>query len=111
MRKVYPAVVSKVQPGPPGIEEEMLLTYLPTYLVAYAKVKDEVAYEVVKAMWENHEQLAKIEPKLKSWTPDKFVTPQAVIPYHDAAVKFYKEKGVWTEEMEKAQKRLLEEKY
>jgi len=111
MRKVYPVVITKVKPGAPGILEPMWLTYLPSYIVAYGKVSDTVIYDVSKAMWENHKELARIEPKLKRWTSDKFVTPQAVIPYHDGAIKFYKEKGVWTEEMEKVQKRLLAEKH
>jgi len=110
MRKAYPAIISQVQPGPPGIEEPMWLTYLPAYIVAYAKVSDKVVYEVVKAIWENHKELGRIEPKLKGWTPDKYVSTQATIPYHSGAIKFYKEKAVWTEEMEQVQKKLLAEK-
>jgi len=111
MRKIYPAVIGRVEPGPPGIKEPMWLVYLPTYLVAYSKVRNDVIYDVVKAIWDNYKELALIEPHLKRWTPEKYVTTQAVIPYHDGAVKFYKEKGVWTQEMEKVQKRLMAEKY
>jgi len=110
MQEAYPAVISEVQPGPPGIDEPMWLTYLPAYLVAHASVSDKVIYEVVKATWENYEALGLVEAKLKKWTPDRFVSAQATIPYHPGAIKFYKEKGVWTDEMDKMQKRLLAEK-
>ncbi len=44
---------------------------------------------------------------LKEWTPDRFVSKEALIPYHPGAIRFYKEKGVWTDEMAKLQEALL----
>lgn len=110
MRKIFPAQISRVDPGPPGINEPMWLLYLPGYLVAYGKVNDDTIYQVTKASWENYKELGQVDPKLKSWTADRFVSNQAVIPYHSGAIKWYKEKGVWTKEMEELQKKLLSEK-
>ena len=43
---------------------------------------------------------------MRGWSPKGFVNPTTSIAYHPAAVQFFKEKGVWTPEMVKAQARL-----
>jgi hypothetical protein len=32
--------------------------------------------------------------------------PEATIPYHPAAVRFYRERGAWTPEVDQAQQKL-----
>jgi len=110
MRKVYPAMVTKVQPGAPGVHEPMSLVYLPAYLVARGNLADDVVYKVVKAAWEHNADLGKVDKKLKSWKPSGFVSPQAALPYHPGAIRFYKEKGVWTPRMEQANRARLAER-
>ena len=77
------------------------------YLVGRAGLAEEAVYQMVKALWENYKELAPIHPLLKGWTPDRFASKEARIPYHPGAVKFYMEKGAWTSEMEKLQRELL----
>ncbi|MFC2013629.1 TAXI family TRAP transporter solute-binding subunit [Chloroflexota bacterium] len=110
MREAYPAVITQVQPGPPGIDEPMWLAYLPSYLVAHASVDNKIVYELAKVTWEHYAELGQVDPRMKSWVPKGFLSDQATIPYHPGAIKFYKEQGVWTSEMEQVQKRLLAEK-
>ncbi|MDH3234147.1 MAG: TAXI family TRAP transporter solute-binding subunit [Alphaproteobacteria bacterium] len=107
MRKVYPAVVTRVKAGPPGIREDMTLVYLSTYLVAYTKVSDDVVYRTVKTLWEHNAELRKSAKRLRGWSTDKFASEKAIIPYHDGAIRLYKEKGVWTPALAKRQKELL----
>jgi hypothetical protein len=102
MNKVYPVMTTRVEPGPPGIREPMSLVYLPAYLVARGDLDDDVVYAVVKAAWEKNAELAQVDNALKSWTPDRFVSAQAALPYHPGAIRYYKERGVWSEAMEKA---------
>lgn len=107
MHKVYPAVVTKVKAGPPGIEKDMYLTYLPTYLVGHAKVSNETIYAVTKALWEHNADLKKANPRLRGWATDKYATADATVPYHDGAIRFFKEVGAWTPEIDAHQKALL----
>ena len=107
MRKVYPAVVTKVKAGPPGIRKDMYLVYLSTYLVAYGKVSDDVVYGTVKTLWEHNDELRKGAKRLRGWSHKKFASDKAIIPYHNGAIRLYKEKGVWTAALAKRQKELL----
>ena len=107
MQKVYPAVIRPVKAGPPGIETDMHLTYLPTYLIAHSKVADAAIYAATKALWEQNDQLRAANPRLRGWLATGFATADSVLPYHDGAVRYFKEKGVWTSEMESHQAALL----
>ena len=61
----------------------------------------------LKALWDNESQLAPIHPMLKEWTRDRAAGADVTIPYHPAAIRFYRERGVWKPEMDQAQQRLL----
>jgi TRAP transporter TAXI family solute receptor len=111
-REKFPGYPIKVTPGPgrTGVEKEQYLWAYDNYLVGRQDLSDEAAYLVVKALWENYKELGSIHVLLKNWVPDRFVSKDALIPYHPGAIKFYKEKGVWTDEMAKLQKELLDKK-
>lgn len=108
----YPGYPARVAPGPgkTGVDKEMYLWGYDIYLVSRAGLPDDAVYQMVKALWENYKEFAPIHPLLKEWTTERFVSKEARIPYHPGAVKFYKEKGSWTSEMEKLQRELLAQK-
>lgn len=108
MKKVHPGYYPiPVKPGRPGVTKKITVMGKDINLVASGKLSDEVAYLITKALWENYKELAPIHPRLKLWTPDRFASTRSVIPYHPGAIKLYKEKGVWTKELEAHQKKLL----
>ncbi len=107
MRKVYPAVVTPVKAGPPGIEQDMHLTYLPTYLIGHAKVSNDTIYAVTKALWEKNADLRAANPRLRGWATERYATVDVTVPYHDGAIKYFKEAGVWTAGMQAHQAQLL----
>lgn len=73
-----------------------------------ADVSDELVYQVTKALWEQAEQLREQHPALKrGFSRERMIDAGISIPYHSGAIRFYKEVGAWTEEMEQAQARLL----
>jgi TRAP transporter TAXI family solute receptor len=111
-KEKFPGYLTKVTPGPgkTGVDKEMYLWSYDNYLVGRQDLPDEVVYQIVKALWENYTELGSIHVLLKDWTPERFVSKEALIPYHPGAIKFYKEKGVWTDEMEKLQGALLAKK-
>jgi len=98
-----------VEPGPgfTGVREPITMMAYDIYLVGRTDLSDEAAYTIVKALWENNEELGAIHPRLKEWKTERFVSEQATIPYHPGAIKFYKEKGIWNEQMDALQEELL----
>lgn len=111
-REKFPGYPIKVSPGPgrTGVEKEQYLWAYDNYFIGRKDLSEEVVYLVVKALWENYKELASIHILLKDWIPDRFVSKEALIPYHSGAIKFYKEVGVWTEEMARLQEALLAKK-
>jgi TRAP transporter TAXI family solute receptor len=108
----YPGYPIKMMPGPgrSGVEKEQYLWAYDNYIVARQDLSDEAAYEVVKALWENYKELGLIHADLKNWVPERFVSKEAIVPFHPGAIKFYKEKGIWTDELLKLQESLLAKK-
>jgi uncharacterized protein len=112
MRKFHPGYMVKVKPGPgnTGIEKEQYLWAYDIYLIAYEKLPDRAAYLMTKALWENYKGFERVHKLLVDWTPERFVSKHATIPYHPGAIAFYKEKGVWDGEMERLDKSLIDMK-
>lgn len=112
LQEKFPAEIVKVSPGPgkTGIREDTYLMSYDFYLVGRESLPESLVYDLVKTLWEKNQELTVINKNLQDWTPENFVTPQNTVPYHPGAVKFYREKGVWTPEMEKHQQELLSAK-
>jgi hypothetical protein len=77
------------------------------YLIAGKSVSDDMVEAAVKAIWDGVDKLAPIHPIFKEWTRERAVTAEMTIPYHPAAVRFYKERGAWKPEHETIQQKLL----
>ncbi len=108
MQAVHPGYYPiTVKPGPAGITEEMPVLGKDVTLVASERLSEDVAYQITKALWENYKELAPMHPRLKLWTPNRFASTRAVVPYHPGSIKWYREKGVWTKELEEHQEKLL----
>lgn len=75
-------------------------------LITIERVPESVIYEATKVMWEHQKELNQ-KPALERWDPQRFCSPRFFVPYHSGAIKFYKEQGLWTKEMDDRQKELL----
>ena len=91
-----------------GVPEEQYLMHVDIVFVAREDISQAAIYEITKALWEHNDELVK-RPGLMEWTTDKYLTKEPLLPYHDGAIRFYKEKGLWTNDMEAFQKERLSE--
>ena len=83
------------------------LWYKPSYVISSVQVSDEVVYTLLKALWDHHQETWGMHRALKAFKPEKFIDNKFPIPVHTGAIKFYKEKGMWTPEREKRQQENL----
>jgi uncharacterized protein len=98
VKKHYPYGYLRLeQPGPGNVG-----VLEPSYSLAYdalvfagSKTPDQVVYQTAKVMFENAKQMGETAPPLRLFDPKAIAKDLGVLQYHPAAVKFYKEVGVW----------------
>lgn len=79
-------------------------------IVSRTDLSEEAAYEFVKTLWEHDKELKPYHPRLGDWVKKHFASERASAPYHPGAIKFYKEMGVWTDDLAAHNKKLLKQK-
>ncbi|MDA0240688.1 MAG: TAXI family TRAP transporter solute-binding subunit [Proteobacteria bacterium] len=84
-----------------GVLEPTRVAAFQTLLNISAKVSDKDAYMLAKTLRENWEDLQKSYAPLRGVMKDKLAVPLNPIPYHDGAVKYYKEAGIWSDANDK----------
>jgi len=77
------------------------------YLAGHKALPDAVVQSTLQAVWENIDKLPPLHPAFKEWTRERAVDPDVTMPYHPAAIQFYKGRGVWSAKMDEAQRRLV----
>jgi uncharacterized protein len=81
---------------------------LNSYFVARGDLSDDLVYKVAKAILDNHEEFVSYHAAAASWTAEASLRNPA-IPFHDGAIRYYKEKGMWTDELQSRQEELLKQ--
>jgi len=108
-RKANPAYMPYTQKAGlyPYVEESVTIFVHPWNVVARTTLPENVGYEVVKAIWQNADKLPTFHALFREWKTAGFASTAAGAPYHPGAIKWYKEQGVWTSELEAYQKEML----
>ena len=88
------------------VGDTCVLTY-DIYLVGHKALPGEVVQATLKAIWDNIAKLPPLHAQFQDWTRERAASAEVTIPYHPAAIQFYKEKNLWNTKMDEAQKRLL----
>lgn len=95
-----------VVPPSGAIKEPLLGVTVPFWYFSSPRLSEEAVYQIVKAIWDNYKEIQSVHPDVKDYSRE-IMFGKPVVPYHNGAVRLYKEKGVWTDEFEKLQKALL----
>jgi TRAP transporter TAXI family solute receptor len=76
-----------------GITQEVPTVAVNAVLIAGNQLKEEMVYNLTKALFENQADLASAHAKGKELN-SQYAVKGVSIPYHPGAVKYYKEKGL-----------------
>jgi TRAP transporter TAXI family solute receptor len=99
------AVIKKGQ-GPLTPPEDVSVLAIECGMAAAAQTSAETVYQVLKAVYDHHDSWKGVHP-LANQTTLKKALQVVVVPFHDGAIRFYKEAGLWTAELDARQKELL----
>jgi TRAP transporter TAXI family solute receptor len=85
-----------------GQEKEFSVFGLNTYIVAGPHASEEQVYLITRTLFDNLEEFGTYHNEAKKWTIDNTLTDPK-IPFHPGAIRYFKEQGYWTPELEKIQ--------
>jgi len=86
--------------------EELPAVALNTYLISSPELDEETVYQIAKSVFENIEKFRSYHATGGQWTVENTLIAPA-LPYHDGVVRYFKEIGVWTDEIQAKQDKLL----
>lgn len=93
--------------GLPGVPKDTTVIGGFGYITVNKDVPEELVYQMVKTLWEHVDELQAAHPFLRTWTHETMALEKIVVPYHPGSIRFFKDKGVWTQQMEKNHNALL----
>ncbi len=105
VRSRLPWYVPHIATEGPTIPPEGIQVFTSAYplLVAMDDAEDATVYNLIKVMHEHYDEYRDNAPGAMGWRMDLQQLENAFIPYHDAAVRYFREIGVWTDAAEATQ--------
>lgn len=77
-----------------------------TAMFTSAAMHPDIVYGIVKAILEHPEEFVDTHPSAKYWSLKHRPVSNAV-PYHEGAIRYFKERGLWTQENQAYQGKML----
>ncbi len=93
----------------PGVKQPTQVIKLLNSFLCDKSLDEKVAYQIVKAICEHAKEAAGATWEVTEWTKERAIVTNAFVPYHPGAIKYFKEQGMWTSELDALQTRLLSE--
>ncbi len=100
---LFPIAV-KPAPNLPEVTEPLMTTGFDVFLMASSDMDDASVSKVLGATYSGYEALQKDYPPLRLGKADEMGRASNTVPYHPAAIAFYKSKGLWTAQNDAKQK-------
>ena len=91
-----------------GQEKEILTVATPMILIARSNLPIEEVYLFVKTILDNYKDVKAIHSLAEYWNAENTLDSPS-LPFHEGAVKLFKERGLWKPNLEAWQKKALAE--
>ncbi|MCC2098521.1 MAG: TAXI family TRAP transporter solute-binding subunit [Hyphomicrobiales bacterium] len=107
--KMFPGVQLVLTKANPkiGLPKDAYLISYESYIIASPKMSADDVKRVMATLWEKTPELQKAHRGLKGFTHDVAASKIPMVPFHPAAIEFYKGKKLWGEAQEKANAEVL----
>jgi uncharacterized protein len=90
-----------------GVLEDTCAYTYDIYLVGHRALPDAVVRNVLQAIWVNIDKLPQFHPGFREWTKARAVDADVTLPYHPAAIRYFKDNGAWSPKLDEVQQKLL----
>lgn len=90
-----------------AIVEDTCVNAYDIYLTSHKGTSDRVVEVVLKNIWDNTDKLLPLHPNFKDWTRQRAVDADVTIPFHPAAIQFFKARGLWAANVDENHRKLL----
>ncbi len=91
----------------PGVEGPTRVSWVPDYLNTGIHMSDDEAYRIIRTIHENWEELRSTYVQMSTTRAEAVAPADNLHPYHPGAVRYFREAGLWTQEHEANQARVL----
>ena len=78
----------------PGVTETVSMVASHNVLVVNAAMDESLAYDIVRTMFEQRQELGDIHPEARKLSLETAVSASPA-PFHPGAIRYYREKGAW----------------
>jgi len=83
-----------------GIDEDIKTQAFPVFILASKTLDSDVAYQLLEVLHGENKKRDRIHPAAKGYNLGDAFTgvigqEDRYVPFHEGAIKYYKEKGVW----------------
>lgn len=109
IEKLAGFTAAAIKPGPAfvGVKEPLKAARFDVFLNTGAHLSADDVYKVVKTIHQNWETMRKEVPALRAISAGDLAPPNFSHPYHDGAVRYFKEAGLWTAAHQSRQEAVL----
>jgi TRAP transporter TAXI family solute receptor len=90
-----------------GVDQPAQTVGIPVFMATMKEAPDSLVYEMTKLIYDRKNEFDSYHPTNKLYKASDVGVVVDICPYHNGAIKYYKEKGIWTKDMDRRQERAL----